>query len=175
MPGMPDCDCASQRKQNRLSKMLQAAMPFLSPDWHTLADTLLLTLDFTEAFRCFREYGPAYYIKNLRGCSPVMDFDGLLCAVTPFCLENELQMLRMFQQFQQMKKMYEMWNLFSSMMPQDDSFPFGTSSTEKNSSSEGSSFFSAGVDNPLASLLTPEQRSTFELLRSMMQTESASS
>ena len=155
MPGMPDC---CEKDNRRFIHLLEAALPFLSPDWHRLADSLLITLQFTELIGSLKGNGLSRMFQCFRS-NPCEDMSGLMCAIRPFCLESELQILNMLQQFQQMQKMYDMWSVFSSMMP-EGSNPF----SDFSGGASAGGF--PGMD-ALAAMLTPEQREQMELLKGM--------
>ncbi len=112
----------------RLLHLLQAAQPFLTPSWNRLADMCIRLLSISELFFSPRKTDFTRLLQDIRGCTPSDDMNALLCAIRPFCSEEELQMLQMYEQFKQMQKAMEMWKMFSDLMP-DASGTCGTSGT----------------------------------------------
>lgn len=110
----------------RLLHLLQAAQPFLTPCWCRLADMCIRLLNISELFVTPRRMNLTGLIRDIRGCTPSDDMSALLCAIRPFCSDEELRMLQMYEQFQQMQKMMDMWKIFSDLMP-DSNNAGGTS------------------------------------------------
>ena len=100
-----------------LLHLLQAAQPFLTPCWCRLADTCIRLLNISELFSVSHTMDFSRLLRDVRGCSPSNDMSALLCAIRPFCSDEELRMLQMYEQFQQMQKMMDMWKMFSDLMP----------------------------------------------------------
>ncbi len=111
----------------RLLHLLQAAQPFLTPSWNRLADMCIRLLNISELLFNPRRTDISRLLHDVRGCTPSNDMNALLCAIRPFCSEEELQMLQMYEQFQQMKKAMEMWQMFSDLMPDADAASGATS------------------------------------------------
>ena len=101
----------------RLIHLLQAAQPFLTPSWNRLADMCIRLLNISELLFHPRASDFSHLLRDVRGCTPSNDMSALLCAIRPFCSDEELQMLQMYEQFQQMQKMMDMWKMFSDLMP----------------------------------------------------------
>ena len=101
----------------RLLHLLQAAQPFLTPNWSRLADLCIRFLSICDLFLTPREHSISHLLHDIRGCAPSNNMNALLCAIRPFCSEDELRMLQMYEQFQQMQKMMDMWKIFSDLMP----------------------------------------------------------
>ena len=101
----------------RLIHLLQAAQPFLTPSWNRLADMCIRLLNISELL--FHPHASDFsrLLRDVRGCTPSNDMSALLCAIQPFCSDEELQMLQMYEQFRQMQKMMDMWKMFSDLMP----------------------------------------------------------
>ena len=159
----------------RLLHLLRAAQPFLTPNWCRLADMCISLLSISELFFHPHKLDVIGLLRNVRGCTPSDDMNSLLCAIRPFCSEEELQMLQMYEQFQQMQKALDMWKLFSDLMPgaQESSSTFeqlsglfgtsGANSPPFSDSSEKENTDGTHTDdtNPLLSFLTPEQLSLY--------------
>ena len=133
----------------RLLHLLQAAQPFLTPNWCRLADMCIRLLNISELFRGPRKPDFAGLLRDVRGCTPSDDMNSLLCAIRPFCSEEELRMLQMYEQFQQMQQMMDMWKMFSDLMPATDktSGPFSPFDAL-------SGLFGAGSDPKFADLFS---------------------
>lgn len=101
----------------RLIHLLQAAQPFLTPSWNRLADMCIRLLNISELLLNPHASDVSRLLRDVRGCTPSNDMSALLCAIRPFCSDEELQMLQMYEQFQQMQKMMDMWKMFSDLMP----------------------------------------------------------
>ncbi len=115
----------------RLLHLLQAAQPFLTPSWNRLAEMCIRLLNISELLFNPRRTDISRLLHDVRGCTPSNDMNALLCAIRPFCSEEELQMLQMYEQFQQMQKAMEMWQMFSDLMP-DANAASGTTSPFDN-------------------------------------------
>ena len=156
----------------RLIHLLQAAQPFLTPSWNRLADMCIRLLNISELL--FHPHASDFsrLLRDVRGCTPSNDMSALLCAIRPFCSDEELQMLQMYEQFRQMQKMMDMWKMFSDLMP-DAGTASGAASPFDNLAglfgvtahpSEDAPFSSGPqpdlqpeAPNPLLSFLSPEQ------------------
>lgn len=101
----------------RLLHLLQAAQPFLTPSWNRLADMCIRLLNISELLFNPRKTDLSRLLHDVRGCTPANDMNALLCAIRPFCSDEELQIIQMYEQFQQMQKAMEMWKMFSNLMP----------------------------------------------------------
>lgn len=115
----------------RLLHLLQAAQPFLTPSWSRLADLCIRFLSISELFFTPRNHDLSHLLHDIRGCTPSNDMNALLCAIRPFCSEEELRMLQMYEQFQEMQKMMDLWKMFSDLMPDTS----GTAATSGAASS----------------------------------------
>ena len=97
--------------------LLQAARPFLTPSWCSLADLcirLLTIFEFVSNPHC-RNF--QRLLSDARSNAPTDNMDALLGAIRPFCLDEELKLLQMFEQFQQMQKAMDLWKMFSDIAP----------------------------------------------------------
>ena len=130
----------------RLLHLLQAAQPFLTPSWSRLADMCIRLLSISELFSGSHKTDFTRLLHDVRGCTPSNDMNALLCAIRPFCSEEELQMLQMYEQFKQMQQAMDMYKMFSDLMPS----PSESSTPEPVTGAEGTA-------NPLLSFLSPEQ------------------
>ena len=101
----------------RLLHLLQAARPFLTPSWCNLADLCIRFLTILEFAANPHRYNLHHLLSDARNCTPTDNMDALLCAIRPFCLEEELKYLQMFEQFQQMQKAMDLWQMFSDITP----------------------------------------------------------
>lgn len=101
----------------RLLRLLQAARPFLTPSWCSLADLCIRFLTILEFASNPHRYNLHHLLSDARNCTPTDNMDALLCAIRPFCLEEELKYLQMFEQFQQMQKAMDLWQMFSEITP----------------------------------------------------------
>lgn len=130
----------------RLLHLLQAAQPFLTPSWSRLADMCIRLLSISELFSGSRKTDFTRLLHDVRGCTPSNDMNALLCAIRPFCSEEELQMLQMYEQFKQMQQAMDMYKMFSDLMPSAAESPTPEPVTRAE-----------GTANPLLSFLSPEQ------------------
>jgi len=178
----------------RLLHLLQAAQPFLTPSWSRLADLCIRLLSISELFSGSRNTDFTQLLHDIRGCTPSNDMNALICAIRPFCSEEELQMLQMYEQFKQMQQAMDMWKMFSDLMPDsgaDNMFsafmnthgvthetkasratpPEATDTSENRSINTVSSTpLSASGDgpdtNPLLAFLSPEQLALYNSILS---------
>ena len=158
----------------RLLHLLQAAQPFLTPSWSRLADMCIRLLSISELFSGSRKTDFTRLLHDVRGCTPSNDMNALLCAIRPFCSEEELQMLQMYEQFKQMQQAMDMYKMFSDLMPSaadatgngfDRMFSYFMNSpsamhkTERPSESSTPEPVTGTEEtaNPLLSFLSPEQ------------------
>ncbi len=158
----------------RLLHLLQAAQPFLTPSWSRLADMCIRLLSISELFSGSRKTDFTRLLHDVRGCTPSNDMNALLCAIRPFCSEEELQMLQMYEQFKQMQQAMDLWKMFSDLMPDAadatgngfdrmfSGFMNSPSAMHKTESPSESSTpepvtVAEGTANPLLSFLSPEQ------------------
>ena len=152
----------------RLLHLLQAAQPFLTPSWSRLADMCIRLLSISELFFNPHKTDFTRLLHDIRGCTPSDDINSLLCAIRPFCSEEELQMLQMYEQFKQMQKAMDMWKMFSDLMPDSgtDNFFSAFMNTQNfspeaeappDSSGPQSTSGTEADTNPLLSFLSPEQ------------------
>ena len=150
----------------RLLHLLQAAQPFLTPSWNRLADMCIRLLSICELFSNPPKTDFTRLLDDIRGCTPSNDMNALLCAIRPFCSEEELQMLQMYEQFQQMQKAMELWKMFSDIVPDESSTasPFDNLSGLFNASAFGNN--SVPESNPLLAFLSPEQLSLYNSILS---------
>lgn len=164
------CTALHPSAVTRLLHLLQAAQPFLTPSWSRLVDLCIRLLYLSDLFSNPEKTDVTHLLHDIRGCTPSNDMDALLCAIRPFCLERELQMLQMYEQFQQMQKAMEMWKIFSDIMP-DMTDTTGTDFSNlfsgfmniqsPVSESETASGASAPDSASLLAFLTPEQLSLY--------------
>ena len=164
----------------RLLHLLQAAQPFLTPSWSRLADMCIRLLSISDLFShpCKTDFHRL--LHDIRGCTPSNDMNALLCAIRPFCSEEELQMLQMYEQFKQMQQAMDMWKMFSDLMPDstgtgfDSMFSGFMNSQNTMHETEGSSDASAPEPvpdaepnaNPLLAFLSPEQLALYNSILS---------
>ena len=158
----------------RLLHLLQAAQPFLTPSWSRLADLCIRFLSISDLFSSPRKTDIPQLLRDIRSCSPSNDINALLCAIRPFCSEEELQMLQMYEQFQQMQKAMDLWKMFSELIP-DPTDPAGNgfghmfsdfmnsqshlheTETPPDTSASEPVTDTAATANPLLAFLSPEQ------------------
>lgn len=143
----------------RLLHLLQAAQPFLTPSWSRLADLCIRFLNISDLFANPHKTNFSRLLHDVRGCTPSNDMNALLCAIRPFCSEEELQMLQMYEQFRQMQKMMDMWKMFSDLMPDtggtsDTTSPFDNLFGLFRSFSDGN-----GFANPLSNFMNTDAAS----------------
>lgn len=161
----------------RLLRLLQAALPFLTPSWHRLADRCIRFLSISEFISECNKSNVSELLHDIRGCAPANDINALLGAIRPFCLEEELSMLRMYEQFQQLQKTMELWKMFSDLMPEDgtaaDMFSAFSNKAGNAFTQEAASKSDAqstpkpdGAPNPLLSFLSPEQLALYNSILS---------
>lgn len=152
----------------RLLHLLQAAQPFLTPSWSRLADMCIRLLSISELFSGSHKTDFPRLLHDICGCTPSNDMNALLCAIRPFCSEEELQMLQMYEQFKQMQQAMDMWKMFSDLMPDagngfDNIFSgfMNSGATPKESKSQVAApdvmSDTSELSNPLLSFLSPEQ------------------
>ena len=167
----------------RLLHLLQAAQPFLTPSWSRLADMCIRLLSISELFSGSRKIDFTRLLHDVRGCTPSNDMNALLCAIRPFCSEEELQVLQMYEQFKQMQQAMDMYKMFSDLMPDsadatgngfDRMFSGFMNSQNTMHETEGSSDASAPEPvpdaepnaNPLLAFLSPEQLALYNSILS---------
>jgi len=173
----------------RLLHLLQAAQPFLTPSWSRLADLCIRILSISDLFSNPHKTDFARLLHDVRGCTPSNDMNALLCAIRPFCSEEELQMLQIYEQFKQMQKAMDLWKMFSDLMPDatgtnspfdnladlfrattgngfDNMFSDFMNVRTATSEAENTTDSSASDTDPLLAFLSPEQLSLYNSILS---------
>lgn len=152
----------------RLLHLLQAAQPFLTPNWNRLADMCIRLLSISELFSGSHRTDFTRILHDIRGCTPSNDMNALLCAIRPFCSDEELQMLQMYEQFKQMQQAMDMYKMFSDLMPGAgngfDNIFSGfmhsdtiTSGEKTQAAAPDAMSDTSESSNPLLAFLSPEQ------------------
>ena len=149
----------------RLLHLLQAAQPFLTPSWCKLADLCIRFLSITELVSNPQSHNFQRLFRDARNCSPSENMDALLCAIRPFCLEEELKLLQMFEQFQQMQKAMDLWKMFSDLAPdfmQDMDIVSDVFQPEPDTTDAPPIHNRTGDDSAFLAFLSPEQRALYD-------------
>lgn len=152
----------------RLLHLLHAAQPFLTPSWCRLTDLCICFLNVVELVSNPQNHNVHRLLQDVRACSPTDNMDGLLCAIRPFCLEEELKYLQMFEQFQQMQKAMDLWQMFSDLAPDfmanTENVPDGSQPEQDTPSPTpfASSHTQTGGTETFLAFLSPEQRALYD-------------
>ena len=146
----------------RLLHLLQAARPFLTPSWCNLADLCIRFLTILEFAANPHRYNLHHLLSDARNCTPTDNMDALLCAIRPFCLEEELKLLQMFEQFQQMQQAMDLWKMFSDFAP--DFMQNMDTPLDFMQNTDVSPTTNTVTDTSFLSFLSPEQRMLYDTI-----------
>ncbi len=151
---------ANRNSLNHVIDIIKAAFPYLDSDSQQSMELIITTGDFMEALHSFKQHKPVTTF-SLR--KETIDIEALLTNVRNACYEQEKEFIDMILNFIKAKNLYDTYTTFASAM---------ASQTENTENSDGTS---GGNGNPdmmefLDTLLTPEQKSTFDNINMMFNT-----
>lgn len=144
--------------------IMRAAFPFLDSDSQK-SISLLIKMD--ELFQTFRHVKDSNSLTALSVRKQSIDIEALLRGIREICYPPERRIIDMILNFFQAKKLFDTYSAISGMM----------ASQPDMAENMGSMFgmdSNANMSEMLESLLTPEQKSTFDnmsMIFNMMQQE----
>ena len=148
---------SNRNRFNHIMDIAKAAFPYLDSDSQQSVDLIIKTGELMDAFQSLSQKNSVttFSIKKQN-----IDIEALLTSVRNVCYDQEKELIDMVLNFMKAKSLYETYSAFASTM---------ASQSGDSESSDGSS---GGFGNPdmmeiLSSMLTPEQKSTFDNINMM--------
>lgn len=162
---------------NHASDMLKAASPYLSSDLQKSLNLFVKTFEFMNVLKDINS--PKQKAEYFHEQSKI-DFEGLLKSVRPHCTKEEGELIDIFINMMSAMNFYKTYQEMASMFATsqeataEQEYAEGTESDNFDSSSFGAQSASSSTINPdmfstLVELLPPEQKGTFEMLKTMME------
>ncbi len=151
---------SARSNHNGLSHIMdiaKAAFPYLDSDSQQSVDLIIKTGELMDAFQSFRQKGSVTTF-SLR--KENIDIEGLLTNIRSVCYGQEKELIDMILNFMKAKNLYDTYSAFTSTM----AFQSGDS---ENSDDSSGGFGNQDMMEILSSMLTPEQKSTFDNINMM--------
>lgn len=147
-------------KISHVLEILKAAFPYLDGDMQHSAEIVVKTGELMEAVHRYRNRNTltAYHFKK-----NVVDIEGLLTSIRSVCYDQEREFVDMILNIIRAKNIYDTYTAFASTMADQ-------SESTENSGNESENRNNPDMMEILSSLLTPEQKSTFDDLNMMFNT-----
>lgn len=153
--------------------LIKAAFPYLDSESQQSMDFLIKAGELMSTLRAMqnRDRVTTFSIRKQS-----IDLEGLLTSVRNVCYEKEREIVDMILNLIQVKNMYSTYmTLSQAMTSQSDNFenseysdnPDGSSYSD-DSSNSGGMFGNANMMDMLGSLLSPDQKDTFESLSMLL-------
>ncbi len=146
---------------NHIIDIARAAFPYLDSDSQQSVDLILKTGELMNAFQSYKQQDTVttFSIRKQN-----IDIEALLSNVRNVCYDQERELVDMVLNFMRAKTMFDTYSAFASTMA------FQSENTENSDGTSDRT--SDGMGSPdmmeiLGSLLTPEQKSTFENINMM--------
>lgn len=158
-------------EHSHISRLLLAVLPHINTEIRPLVSAVICFADLSVC-------NPGASLKRVRHLKTddlfLCDKEVIFNCLRPVCNPNERKLIDIFQNIGNMKKFYEMYKMMSALMPEGTNPDFFTSGfsekTSENVSHESDN--SDALFNTLSSMLTDEQKSTFEMLKTMFSSNS---
>lgn len=146
---------------NHASDLLKAASPYLTADLRKSLDLFVKTFEFTSAIKGFNSSS----VKSQSFESQKnIDFEGLLKSIRPLCTKEEAEMVDIFL------NMFSATNFYRTYKEMTSLFATQSGSGEGQADDAfGSSMGNQQMFDTLAEMLPPEQKSTFETMKVLME------
>ena len=145
--------------RNGLSHILdivKAAFPYLDSDSQQSVDLLIKTGELMDAFQTRKQKSSvtAFSLKKDN-----IDIEALLTNIRDVCYDQERELIDMFLNLMKAKSLYDTYSAFASTM--------ASQSGDSENSDGSSGFGNSDMMEILSSMLTPEQKSTFDNINMM--------
>ena len=177
-------------EHSHISRLLMAVLPHINTEVRPLVSAVICFADLSVC-------NPGASLKRVRHLKTddlfLCDKEVIFNCLRPVCNPNERRLIDIFQNIGTMKKFYEMYKMMSSLMPEGTNpfsdlgafADFGTfansenfsnktfAGTDSENTAETSSEIppendtNADLIDSLSSMLTDEQKSTFEMLKNL--------
>lgn len=145
--------------------IMKAALPHLDSTTQESASLIIKTSELMDTFQTVRnnEHVSAFSFSRQN-----IDLEALLTSIRNVCYARERQIIDSILSFLRMKTMFETYSALSSMMTSQPTDGGNYDSTGNNESTEaGGSGFNPNMMDILSTMLTPEQKSTFDNISMM--------
>lgn len=144
---------------NHIMELVKAAFPYLDSDSQQSMDLIIKTGELMDVVKSLNQKNT---LTTMSIKKQTIDIEGLLTNIRDVCYEQEREIIDMILNFIKAKNLYSTYASFAGAM---------ASQSENSENSEGGGIF-GGDGNPnmmelLESMLTPEQKSTFENINMM--------
>ncbi|MFU0826781.1 MAG: NR LBD domain-containing protein [Lachnoclostridium sp.] len=138
-------------------EILKAAFPHLDSDTQQSAEIIVKTGELMEAVHRYRQRNriTAYHFKRNN-----VDIEALLTSIRSVCYDQEREFVDTILNIIKAKNLYDTYTAYASAMANQ-------SDNTENSGEESGSNNRPDMMEILSSLLTPEQKSTFDDLNTM--------
>jgi len=142
---------------NHIIDIAKAAFPYLDSDSQQSVDLILKTGELMNAFQSYKQQDTVttFSIRKQN-----IDIEALLSNVRNVCYDQERELVDMVLNFIRAKNMFDTYSAFASTMA------FQSENTE-NTDGTSDGMGSPDMMDILGSLLTPEQKSTFDNINMM--------
>ena len=182
-------DSTSIQFRSHTALLLAAALPYLQPSWHPVAELAMKLLELSETMKLYREASQSPIPKAADSPSGesgifailsrfIQDPEGLLKNLSCVCTGKEKEIVTLLLNLIQAKNLYENYGDILNTFMSADGFntPFTSqpsSASEKTASEDFSmpdmaSFLSGG---DLSSMFNKEQSDTLNLLKNLLDAE----
>lgn len=142
--------------------IMKAALPHLDDQTQESADLIIRTTELMDTLQSARskEKVSAFSLQRQN-----IDLEALLSSIRNVCFSRERQIIDSILGFLRMKTMFETYSALSGMMSQSEST--GNADNNTGTNTGFGSGFNPGMMELLESMLSPEQKSTFENMSMM--------
>ncbi len=151
--------------------LIKAAFPYLDSDSQQSVDILMKIGDMIKSLQNFQNPDK---VSTFSLRKKNIDLEGLLTNVRNVCYEKEREIVDMVLNMIQVKNMFQMYTTLSqTMSSQSNNFENSEDTEPSNSSSNPNNlagmFGNGNMMELLGTLLSPEQKDTFESISTMFQ------
>ena len=182
-------DSTSVQFRSHTALLLAAALPYLQPSWHPMAELAMKLLELSETMKLYREapksplHSTADFPTGESGIFAIIsrfvkDPEGLLKNLANVCTGKEREIVTLLLNLMQAKSFYDNYgDILNTFMSADGfSNPFASqpsSTSEENISEDFSMPDMASVlaGGDLSSMLNKEQTDTLNLLKNLLDAE----
>ncbi|WMJ87840.1 hypothetical protein [Anaerocolumna sp. MB42-C2] len=136
--------------------IIKAAFPYLDSDSQQSVNLFIKTGELMDAFQTMKQKSS---VTTLSLKKENIDIEALLTNIRGVCYDQERELIDMFLNFMKAKSLYDTYSAFASTM--------ASQSGDSENSDGSSGFGNSDMMEILSSMLTPEQKSTFDNINTM--------
>lgn len=156
-------ETSSENPLKHMVDIMKAALPHLDSQTQESASLIIKTSELMDSLQSVRnnDHVSAFSLNRQS-----IDIEALLNSIRNVCYARERQLIDNILNFLRMKNMFETYSALSGMMASQQSTGENQEGNKENSSNGGSGF-NPNMMDILGTMLTPEQKSTFDNLSMM--------